>query len=81
MTCEICPFDTRMDGTTFLSESNIIRVIYFRFDSTHHLSIIKFTFDFNSGAVRIDSDLFDFLKLELIPPSELILLEARNRSF
>jgi hypothetical protein len=42
-------------------------------------------FGFNFGTViidcRIDSDLFGFLKLELILPPELIILEAKNRSF
>jgi hypothetical protein len=66
MTCEICPFDTRMDGTTFLSESNIIRVIYFRFDSTHHLSIIKFTFDFNYVAFIIDCGRVELILICLI---------------
>jgi hypothetical protein len=30
---------------------------------------------------RIDSDLFGFLKIELILSPELIILEVRNRSF
>jgi hypothetical protein len=38
-------------------------------------------FDFNYGVARIDSGLFDFSKLKLILSPELILLEARNRSF
>jgi hypothetical protein len=45
-------------------------------------------FDFNSKCLRIDSgcveliiDIFDFSKLDLILPPELIILETRNRSF